>query len=320
MIPGFFRVCWALGCSLAWTVPGMGQVGRAPVLGLGADSADGHVVISGTRLSIIPPYGWAQTHAFPGLLDSSGSSVIQVYDLPDGNFFRDGKSFSRESFQAKGAKVLSFKELKISGFPAKYCYMEGDSAKRIMALIFGDSSFSATLIGLYPDSSATTGEAIRDAYATISYKKSQVIDPFETAPFSLDTGASRFRFAMFSKPLYIYSLDGREPSEGSPFLTVTPYPRKAGVSLQDVSEGLIIKEMQNGLESPQLDNISLDSVNGCEAYEVEIHCQLGGQKGVLYQFLASKGEHTIVIEGVTNNDIENNLKSFKSLAHTIRIK
>ncbi len=282
------------------------------------DSLEGRVVISGTRLSLIPPSGWAQSNMFPGILKEDGRSVIQVYDLPDGNFFRDGNSFTTENFQSKGAHILAFKQLKVAGFPAKFCYMQGDSAKRIMALIFGDSTFSTTLIGLYPDTALSTGQAIRDVFASIHYKKAQAIDPFRTAPFIVDS--EPWRFALYSKPLFIYSLDGKEPAPDRPFLTITPYPRKEGVSLQDVSEGLIIKDMENGLQNPILNHISLDSVNGYVAYEVEIRCELGGQTGVLYQFLASGGDYTIVIEGVANTDIESNVESFRKLAHTIRIK
>jgi hypothetical protein len=289
-------------------------------LGLGADTADGHVQVPDTHLSLIPPTGFALTHAFPGLLKTDGSAVIQVYDLPDGDFYIDGQSFTAANFTAKGARVLAFKNLTVAGFPAKYCYMQGDSAKRIMALIFGDSTFSTTLIGLYPDTALAVGQSIRNAYATITYRKNQAVDPFSTAPFSLDTAGAPWHFALYNKPLFIYSRDGKIPTQGTPFVTVTPYPRKTGSSLQDLSESLIIKDMQAGLEDPVLSNISLDSVNGYEAYEVEIHCRLGGQQGVLYQFLAASGEHTIVVEGVANDEFERNVQAFKALAHTIRIK
>lgn len=316
MFPGYNRMlgifCWVL----LWTGQGYAQVR----VGLGADSADGHVQVPETRLSLIPPPGFALTHLFPGLLKADGSAVIQVYDLPDGNFYTDGASFTTENFQSKGAHVLVFKLLKVAGFPAKYCYMQGDSAKRIMALIFGDSTFSTTLIGLYPDTALAVGQAIRNAYATISYRKGMAVNPFETAPFSLDTSAAPWHFALYNKPLFIYSPDGKVPAQGTPFVTVTPYPRRVGATLQDVSENLIIKDMREGLEDPVLSNISLDSVNGYEAYEVEIRCKLGGQQGLLYQFLAADAGHTIVIEGVANTDFDTNVKAFKALAHTIRIK
>ncbi len=315
MFPRF--TCIGMLCAaLLWAGPGYGQVR----VGLGADTADGHVQVPDTHLSLIPPPGFALTHDFPGLLKGDGSAVIQVYDLPDGNFFTDGDSFTKEGFQSKGAHVLVFKTLKVAGYPAKFCYMQGDSAKRIMALIFGDSTFSTTLIGLYPDSALATGQAIRDAYATISYHKAQAVDPFQTAPFSLDTTKAPWHFALYNKPLFIYSLDGKLPAQGAPFITVTHYPRKPGSTLQDISENLIIKDMQAGLEDPVLSNISLDSVNGYEAYEVEIRCRLGGQQGLLYQFLAADPENTIVIEGIANTDFDSNAKAFRALAHTIRIK
>lgn len=309
---------------LCWALSGAG-VGYAQVR-VAVDSVDNHVQIPDTRLSIVPPPGFALTHEFPGLLKTDGSAVIQVYDLPDGNFYNDGASFTTDNFKSKGARVLAFKTLTVAGFPARYCYMQGDSAKRIMALIFGDSTFSTTLIGLYPDTAQGVGQAIRDAYTTISYKKGSAVDPFETAPFSLDTAVTadntvaRWHFAAYNKPLFIYSPDGKVPAQGTPFLTVTPYPRKPGSALQDLSENLIIKDMRAGLEDPVLSNISLDSVNGYEAYEVEIRCKLGGQQGLLYQFLAADAEHTIVIEGVANDRFEDTLRAFKAFAHTIRIK
>ena len=283
------------------------------------DSADNHIRIPGTRLSLILPGQFYLTHTFTGLLKTDGSAVIQVYDLPEGDFYKDGKSFGKEQFESKGAKVLAFKQFKVAGFPAKFCYMVGDSAKSILALIFGDSTFSTTLIGLYPDTALATGHLIRDAYASISYDKGHHVDPFETAPFHLDTTVSRFRFAVFNEPLFIYSLDGKEPAEGHPFLTVTPYPRKEGQSLQEISQNLIVKDMQHGLTNPFLKNISLDSVGGFEAYEVEIYCELGGQKGVLYQFIATGKNKTIVIEGIANSDFDNYVKEFRALAHSVKI-
>lgn len=300
---------------LLWVLPGFGQIHAVP-----GDSADGHVRIPGSRLSIIPPTHFYLTHTSPGLLKSDGKAIIQVYDLPEGNFYNDVKNFTREQFESKGAKVLVLKDLKVDGFPGKFCYLKGDSAKRILALVFGDSTFSATLIGLYPDTDQTSGSQIRDAYASISYDKSQAVSPFETAPFYVDTTGSGFKFAVFNAPLFVYSRDGKEPAQGSPFLTVTPYPRKPDVSLQEMSENLIVKDMQHGLTDPDLRNMSLDSVGGYEAYEVEIYCKLGGQDGVIYQFIASSRDNTIVIEGIANNAFDENIKAFRNLAHTIKIR
>jgi hypothetical protein len=289
--------------TLFWVEPGYGQI-RIP----------------GTRLSIIPPSHFYLNRSFPGLLKSDGKVVIQVYDLRDGNFYTDSKNFSKDQFESKGAKVLALKSLQVVGYPARFCIMEGDSSKRIMALVFGDSTFSTTLIGLYPDTDQTAGGLIRDAFASISYDKAQVLSPFETAPFYLDTAASGFKFAVYKAPMFIYSRDGKEPAQGSPFLSVTAYPRKPGESLQTMSENLIVKDMQHGLTDPDLRNISFDSAGRYEAYEVEIYCKLGGQDGVIYQFIAASRDNIIVIEGIANSAFDENIKAFRKLAHTIKIQ
>jgi hypothetical protein len=314
----FFRLA-LLGCLLSLSLYGFSQ-NNPPHQGvdMGPDTL-GHVLIPGTRLYMIPPADFVLTHSFPGLLKTDGKAVIQVYDMPDGDYYEQSNSFTKDIFEAKGAKVLFFKQLTVCGFPAKYCYMRGDSAKKIMALIFGDSTFSATLIGLYPDTSLHTGDEIRDAYASIAYVKGERFNPLASAPFRLDTTVSPFRYAFYNKPLFVYTLDGNEPKQGSPFLSVTPYPRKEGSSLQEISENLLVKELQSGLSDPLLSNISLDSINGYEAYEVEVRGSLGGQQGMIYQFIVSSAGRTIVIEGVANNDFEKNVAWFKALAHTIKI-
>ena len=311
--PGIWSLILLL--NLIWYIPGLGQA-PGDVL---VDSATVRVRIPGSRLSLIPPNQFFLSHDFSGLIKSDGKAVIQVYDFNEGNFYNDARSFTKVQFEGKGARVLALKSMTVSGFPARYCYMEGDSAKRIMALVFGDSSFSTTLIGLYPDTDKVSGELIRDAFASISYSKAQVVSPFETAPFFLDTAASGLRFAQYNEPLFIYTRDGKEPGEGAPFLTVTAYPRKPKVSLQELSESLLVKDMQHGVSDPDLRNMSLDSVGGYEAYEVEVYCKLGGQNGVIYQFIASAKDKTIVIEGIANNAFAENVKSFRALAHTIRI-
>jgi hypothetical protein len=322
MSPIYRTFFYTLLLCLNGALPGVGQSAPFPGrLSNPADGqADGHVRIPGTRLSIIPPAQFALTHFFTGFLKTDGSAVIQVYDLTDGDYYTDVKSFSKEQLESKGAKVLVIKPLQVDGFPGKFCYMEGDSSKRIMALIFGDSTFSTTLIGLYPDTALAIGQQIRNAYASISYRKTQVTNPFETAPFWLDTSASPFRFAQYNKPLFIYSLDGKEPAQGSPFLTVTPYPRKEGTSLQDISESLIVKEMQHGLTSPTLKNISFDSLGNYAAYEVEIDCRLGEEEGVIYQLIVASKNNTIVIEGMASSAFDENVKIFRALAHTVKIR
>ncbi len=308
-----------LGCVLSIGVYGHAQNNPPHKrVDMGPDTI-GHILIPGTRLYMIPPTDFVLTNSFPGLLKMDGKAVIQVYDIPDGDYYEERNSFTKDIFESRGAKVLLFKELTVCGFPAKYCYMKGDSAKRIMALIFGDSTFSTTLIGLYPDTSLHTGDEIRDAYATIAYVKGEHFNPLAAAPFRLDTTASPFRYASYNKPLFLYTLDGKEPAQGSPFISITPYPRKEGTSLQEISENLLVKEMQSGLSDPILSNISLDSVNGYEAYEVEVRGSLGGQQGLIYQFMVTSRGHTIVIEGVANNDFDKTVSAFKALAHTIKI-
>ena len=303
-----FCLCWAGSARPA-----------TPVRATGGAADEVIIRVPGTRVSLAPPPHFGLTRSFRGLLRADGKAVIQIYDLWNGNFYKDGLGFTKDAFEKKGAKVLSFSTFRVDGYPARLCSMEGDSARKILALLFGDSTFSATLIGVYPDTADTTGLQIRECFASITYDKFMTVSPFETAPFQLDTSGTPLRFAAFHDPFFVYTLDGKEPGPGSPFFTVTPYPRKDSVSLQDISDDLLARAMENGLHDPVLKNISMDSLGPYEAYEVEVYGDLGDQRGVIYQLLVSAHGTTLVLEGVANGDFDENVKRFRDLARTIRI-
>ncbi len=106
-------------------------------------------IVSGTRVSIVPPSGFVKGENFTGY-QKGEYAMINVMDLTDGNFYSNAETFTKEKFEAEGRAVFEFEEILIDGYPAKMAKAESAANTTSIFMVFGDSTFSAMLIGVYP--------------------------------------------------------------------------------------------------------------------------------------------------------------------------
>ena len=280
----------------------------------------GHINIPGTRLYISPPPNFNIATTFTGLQKREGA-MINIMDLTGGNFYTNAANFSKENFAAKGIKVFDYKDVTVSGFPAKYIFMQGDDAAKSYSLVFGDTTFSAMVMAVFPASDDATGQDIITALNTIWYDKNKKVNPFETANFSLNEHASKFKFFQYSANLYIYTIGGTENKEdkNAPGLLVSQFPG-GNMNAEGVANMMISKMKQSTLAGAQIKNSGLLKLNGSEAYEAEVYGEINGQSSMIYYFVMVKDAKAIVIQGIARNDFENNVQEFKKIAHTLQVK
>ena len=280
-----------------------------------------HINIPGTRLYIVPPPNFTVAKTFVGL-EKGGTAGMNIYDLVGGNFYTNAATFSRESFEKQGIKVFEYKELKVNGYPAKYIQVQGDPAAKSIAIVFGDTTFSAMIMAPYPATDETTGKQIINSLNTIYYDKSKKINPFETATFSLDDRVSIFKFRQYAAGLYIYSIGGQDNSNDkeAPMILVTQLPRDNSMTAKSIADMMIGKAQQYGLTNPNIKNQKTEKINGYETYQAEIYGQMQGFNSLMYICSLWDADKAIVLQGIAKKDIENNLEEFKKLAATITIK
>lgn len=247
---------------------------------------------------------------------------MNVYDIVGGNFYSNAAAFNRETFEKQGAKVYEYKEINVNGYPAKYISMQGDVSTQGYALVFGDTTFSTMIMGIFPLSDAETGEEIINSLNTIWYDKKQKIDPFETANFSVKDKVSKFKFFEYNANIYTYTLNGvdNKPEEDSPMVLISQYPKDNTMTVKSIVASQINAMQKYGLTDPEIKSESNDQINGYDAYEVEITGKMKGKSSLLYYCVVAKKEKAIVIQGIAKKDIENTLTEFKKLAHTVQVK
>ncbi len=280
-----------------------------------------HINIPGTRLYIIPPRNFEVSKTFTGLQKGEGS-MINVYELTGGNFYTNAANFNKAGFEKQGAKVFDYKELEVNGYPAKYISMQGDPQAKVYGLVFGDSTFSIMIMGVYPTSDELTGLDIIKSLNSINYDKSKKVDPFETASFILDDKSSTLKFYQFNANLYMYTPAGKDIAGDSlaPFVIVTPFPKDNSTTSKMAVQMMIDKAKMYGMINPIMKNETEEQLNGYETYQVEVHGEMQGSTSAIYMCAVSDADKTIAIQGVAKKDIEENLKQFRNLAYTIKIK
>jgi len=281
-----------------------------------------HIHIPGTRLFIIPPPHFTVGTTFVGL-QKGDNAAIQVLDLVGGNFYTNAANFNKVAFLSRGIKVFDYQEITVNDYPAKFIVMQGDDPNaRVCSIVFGDTSFSATLMCVYPSADAATGQAILHSINSIWYDRNLKVDPFETAAFSLDEKASRFKFLRSNPPIYVYTVGGSDDSQSpdAPSVMVMQLPFDKALGLKGLATQMLDKTRQYGLTeaSPKFSNTH--NVDGCEAYETGVDVVIKGVKGFMYYFVVAKDDKAFVVVGTIHKDPENDLQEVKKLAYSIKIK
>jgi hypothetical protein len=279
-----------------------------------------HINIPTTKLYIIPPPNFEVAETFVGL-QKSESSVFAVQELVGGNFYTNAATFSRAEFERQGIIVSDYLEIKVNGYPAKYISMQKSLFTKTFALVFGDTTFSTMIMIKNPIEDKQTEKEIIESMNTIYYDKSKRSDPFENAPFFLDDKKSKFKFCRSNANVFMYTVGGTENTKGgNPFILVTPFPKDIGMTSNDVASIMIDKQVQYGFSYSKTKNSSTNTSGDSDIYEAEVYGQMQGESAVIYQYIIIKRDQVISIQGIAKNEMEENIKQFKDLAHSIQIK
>lgn len=268
--------------------------------------------LPGTRLYLIPPAGF-ETSPGNASISKGNTAMVQVMDLVGGSFYTNAATFSKESFEQKGITVFEYKELRVNGFPAKMVFMSGAPNTKVYDLVFGDSTFSTMVMGIFDDHDAQAGNQVRQAMLSIYYDKAHKVNPFADAIFRLDDSKSAFKFVKFSGTMYLYSLGGvdKDSYAGDPYLMVVAMPDDAS-SLKETADN-----MGKAIQASETKNVSEEPVNGFPSYKRELYGKLNGEPVVMFQQIVQIGSNLVIIQGIAASDAAKYIPEFRKLAATV---
>lgn len=274
-----------------------------------------HVYVPGTHVYLVPPEGFEPAAGFAGF--TKGSIFIRVYDL---NTSYAEAPVLKTEYERDGAIVFDHREFEIDHHPAQYVYLQNEPRIRSCILLFGDSTFSCTVMASFPSDDVSVLPSIRKAIESVYYDKTAKADPLAYMPFTLDESASVFRYAKTSEGRLLYSVGGKTKSDraNEPVIAISV------LEGDYKAPGLAIALKENlhkaGFKLEEEKNISDTTVNGKVAHVSELYGMQNGKKEMIYQLVIIGSEKALVIQGFATSRMEEYLKAFKQLALTAKWK
>lgn len=176
--------------------------------------------IPGTKCSLIPPKGFVLAKEFSGFQNSDIRASIIIIELP-GPFEAYEEDFTVEALKSQGMTLLDIQTVDFNASKATLLKVsqkaQSGSIYLKQILVFGDSSKTILVNGIYPQENKNIEADIKKSLFSISYNSVRSNNPLEAARFSIDVGDSEFKFAkLMTRGLIstlIYTLDGQAPTK-----------------------------------------------------------------------------------------------------------
>ncbi|RIY09226.1 hypothetical protein [Hymenobacter rubripertinctus] len=274
--------------------------------------------IAGTQVWLVPPAGFGAAAGFTGV--RHGGAALQVLDLKGSNYFRQAAGFSPARFEAKGGKVMEYRQLTAGDYPARLVRVRLTPTQESAQLLFGDSTFAVLLDARYPAADTATGSALRRSLLSATYQKpDRAASPLlGNTVFVLEEQKSAFALARASQGQYTYTLGGQQkPDYGTePLVTVTTCAYNPSVTAADISRQALSR--QSGLTGYTARKMTSGKVNDLVTYETEGFAQWQGRRVLVYQQVTVIGSTAVVLHGLAHQDFDSAPAQFQCLTHTIR--
>lgn len=281
------------------------------------------VAVPGTRVSMVPVTGYKLAETFYGFQKNS-TTGIQVYDLSGRSYYEAINGFTIDELTAKGAVVFILKQVVVDGYEARYAVMQGDSATKIITLLFGDSTFTVMLMAPYANNeSAQVEKQIEQSLLSAKYNKTAKVDPFALSYFKLIDTNSKYKYAKTANDnIYVYSLNGevKDSYMGETALTAMPIHSDTVLNAEAVATAVLDDMKKYGLNEAETTYKSSKPINGFNAYETITYGNVAKQKHAVYHMVVAKGNKGFIVQGIALGDFEINVQQFEALAHTVAIK
>jgi len=288
----------------------------------GISKTSAHTNIPGTRVFIIPPYGFkTSTGSMKGFIKDETTTFLSVTEFKGKSFAAEAANNSAEKMRAKGFSVFLEEETTLGPYKARKMRIGDGETSTVWQLLFGDDSFAVMVMGIYPSGDELSGKQIAEAIETVVYDKDMVVDEMAGMNYSIKPNDSRYRFLKMQAGLAFYSLDGNADlkNEDNSFLVLSQVPRE-NETAQSFAEAALESTLRNGFTNPVIKSTGFLTINGNPAYEMEVECILKGRPVTVYIAVVNKEQTAVMVQGVVKKNIAETINGFKDFADAIVIK
>ncbi len=283
--------------------------------------SDSLLLVTGTKCSMNPPAGFIPGVGFTGFQQASSGASIMVSEFP-APYKQISAGFNGNALKAQGITLVEHRNTEYNGKDATIMLVtqvvnNTNYFKHI--LVFGDSTFTVMVNGIYPEWSSAMDAEIKKSIFTVKYNPIQTVNGEQTAEFKIDIAKTALQFANYLQGSLIYTADGKMPTEsenksmlivGSSFQNVAVDNRKEYCMKR-------VKSLPYG-EKNVVEEINPVTINNLEGFELIAYgFNKENIKQLTYQTILYTDAGTyFIILGSAISDFEKNLSDFKEVTRT----
>jgi hypothetical protein len=280
-----------------------------------------YIEIPGTKCSMIPPKDFTAATNFSGFQHTASGASIMVTELPAPvQTLVDG--FTADALATRGMVLLSKQTITLGNTqPATIMHVKQPANGMIYfkwMLVFGDSSHTVLVNGIYPEAAAAIAPAIKKAVLTTVYNSRQEDKPLATVNFSIDVSGSGLQLAKYITGSLIYTADGKIPSTGTTLIVSSSIAKYTGSNREQFAVQRLQQLAHNGTAVIKENNPV--TINGLSGYEIVADSKdKDGQNEMMYQvILYTANNDYFIILGLAKDAQPGHLASFRKIAGSFK--
>lgn len=289
-----------------------------------AQTAD-HKIIPGTKCSIIPPENFVPATTFSGFQNNESGASIMVTELP-APVAAVTEGFTAEALKGRGLTLISKEPVEFNKLKATFIKVSQPAngityLKQI--LIFGDSTKTVMLNGIYPEAGKSIEEKIRVSLFSVVWNEKQDDHPLEAVKFRIDPTGTSFRFTKSISGSLLYTTDGQVPTKSAEKAMVVIANSLGNITVEDRKKVSLerLNKLPRGEYNvvKQIMPVTIDNLEGFEI--VADGKDQNNEPQLVYQvilFTVDGGYYILV--GSATGKFDSYLETFKKIAQTFKRK
>lgn len=281
-----------------------------------------HISILGTKISIIPPKGFAKASNFLGFQQDNSGSSIMVADIP-GPFSEISKGMTKKGFLSQGVEVKKIENLFINNNSVLFVTGKqnafGNNYTKFI-LVIGSEKETVMINAVCPENFEQIGNELKKSLFSVYYDADKKINPFETVDFNVDITSSNLVFAKSMMNSLIYTTDGLLPTKALDKSTLIITKSFSKIEIEDKKLFSINRLKQTPLEIEKIestDEISIDGISGYKIIGIAKDKKTGDAEKICQIILFSDNLYYLLF-ATTNSENETRIIELQNVMKTFK--
>jgi hypothetical protein len=286
---------------------------------------DRHLPIKGSKVFMIPPKGFLEAKNFSGFGQESTNSSIMVSSIPT-SYFKMVDAFTEPMLKTRKMNLISKSIAKVQqydGMMFDITQIANDVLYQKYVLMFGDSTNTILVNGLYPKDMPELDSLIKNALLSTFYENLKLVDHEKEANFSINTLASSMKFATSISGGLLYTSDGKLPvktENDNAMFTVAQSLGYFNSADQKKSAIERLKTLPRG-DKTNIESILPITVNGLNGYSIKAWgVDSNSEKELVCQTMLFAKDSYYILIGMATNNFEKYVQEFSQLTKSFKLK